>query len=67
MSKIENGRMGVFPIHAVGNGVDEEINLVRGYQRNDQKYITRDVHPREDLDQIWIHHRLIIIELRDER
>ena len=42
--------MGVFPTHAVGNGVYEEINLVRGYQRNDQKHITRDVYPREDLD-----------------
>ena len=41
--------MGVFPTHAVGNGVHEKINLVRGYQRNDQKYITRDVNPREDL------------------
>ena len=42
--------MGVLPTHVVGNGVYEEINLVRGYQRNDQKYITRDVHPTEDLD-----------------
>ena len=50
MSKIENGRMGVFPPHAVGNGLYEEIDLVRGYQRNYQKYITRDVDPREDLD-----------------
>ena len=42
--------MGVFPLHAVRNGVYEKMNLVQGYRRNDQKYITQDVHPREDLD-----------------
>ena len=58
--KIRKRQNGVFPTHAVGNGVYEEINLVRGNQRNTshEKYIR---------EKIWIHHRLIIFELRDKR
>ena len=39
---------GSIPHTCCQNGVYEELKLVRGYQRN--KYITQDVHPREDLD-----------------
>ena len=40
----------IIPLHAVRNGGDEKMNLVQADQRNDQRYITQDVQPREDLD-----------------
>ena len=59
IAKIENGRMGVFPTDAVGNSVYEEINLVRGYQRNRSRRIY--------VGEIWIHHRLIVFEFWEKR
>ena len=57
--------MGVFPTHAVENGVYEEINLVRGYQIKEMiKNTSHEMYIRE---KIWIHHRLIVFELQDKR
>ena len=50
----------VFPKHAVGTGVHEEINFVHGDQN------AQDVRQREGYE-IWIHHRLIVFQLQDKR